>query len=145
MWAELALNESKQGIIRNWFTFFLVSSPLEGQQGVIQGVRLEGMEEPSSGVQMGGEEGAAGAASTAGTGAGHTLGTTQRRSGFWRCQPHQEPWHCGSLSPEPHIPAVGTCPALLCTGSSTCKSGKLPLGKDMSFSFTVVPHCILSL
>lgn len=34
MWAELALNESKQGIIRNWFTFFLVSSPLEGQQGV---------------------------------------------------------------------------------------------------------------
>ena len=24
MWAELALNESKQGIIRNWFTFFLL-------------------------------------------------------------------------------------------------------------------------
>lgn len=67
------------------------------------------------------------------------------------CQPHQWPWHCGSLSPQPDIPAVGTClcPAagegLLCKGSSTCKSGKLPLGKDMSFSFNVVPHCILSL
>lgn len=39
MWAELALNESKQDIIRNWFTFFLVSSPLEGQQGVHLGDR----------------------------------------------------------------------------------------------------------
>lgn len=53
MWAELALNESKQGIIRNWFTFFMVSSPLEGQQGVHQGVHLEGMDEISSRVQLG--------------------------------------------------------------------------------------------
>lgn len=53
MWAELALNESKRDIIRNWFTFFLVSSPLEGQQGVHLGDR----DVPRRGVQLGGRGG----------------------------------------------------------------------------------------
>lgn len=169
MWAELALNESKQGIIRNRFTFFLLFLfPCNGS--IIRrcasgrgGKAPQPRACPSGGglaVRLAQRRTERCCKAWLEVGAGHTPGLIPAALGLPEEQdtaplPTASPASgCVPAHPGPRAQSpltAGSCfcqvegEGLVSKGSSMCESWKLPFGKCMSFSFNMVPCCILSL